>query len=227
VLAVTAVGCTWQDGSPTAASMPLDVAETPDGFARVEAGGVGALIPPEWRTVDTTSADAARHGFVASPRPEAWGEAPRPVAGISATWVDATEVGVPSDYFYLAATGPLLSRLVASERCDTIRQRVYLDNAPMFASGHPRSTGDYVARGEGVCGSRGGRPTRWAYFVAAPGLGPVRRVGIPTSGLYVVVAVAPEGPQADGLLEHLMRHTRFGDATLSDFVRAARAARPA
>ena len=41
---------------------------------------------------------------------------------------------------------------------------------------------------------------RWAYVVAAPGFGPVRQVGIPTSGLYVVIAVV-SGPNADRLLQ--------------------------
>ena len=45
-----------------------------------------------------------------------------------------------------------------------------------------------MAQGKGTCNIHG-TPTRWAYFVAAPGFGPVRRMGIPASGLYVVVAV--------------------------------------
>ena len=85
------------------------------------------------------------------------------------------EVGVPSDFYYLAATGPLLSRLTRSDACRAESQQVFLDNAPNFAAGDAgRSPGDYMARGEGTC-HVGGRPTRWAYFVAAPGFGPVRR----------------------------------------------------
>ena len=66
-----------------------------------------------------------------------------------------------------------------------------------------------------------GVSTRWAYFVAAPGYGPVHEVGIPASGLYVVVAVAPEGDRAASLLDRLIRHTSFGGSSVVDLVAAA------
>jgi hypothetical protein len=141
--------------------------------------------------------------------------------GIAATWVDATQVGVPSDFYYLAATGPLFSRLIDSPDCRAASQQILLDDSPSFASGEIGSSGDYMARGDGTC-SVHGRATRWAYFVAAPGFGPVRRLGIPRSGLYVVVAVVQDRHGAGRALKRLIDQTRFGDAAISDFVRAAR-----
>ncbi|HVF08566.1 MAG TPA: hypothetical protein VNC60_08325, partial [Actinomycetota bacterium] len=63
--------------------------------------------------------------------------------------------------------------------------------------------------------------TRWAYFVAAPGYGPVREVGIPASGLYVVVAVTPEDDRAAWLLNRLIGHTSFGGSSVRDLLDAA------
>jgi hypothetical protein len=141
------------------------------------------------------------------------------VPGMSATWVDATRVGMPSDFYYLAATGPLLSSLTDSRRCSAESPRIFVDRRPDFSTGGP-THGDYVARGEGTCEVRG-VSTRWAYFVAAPGYGPVHEVGIPASGLYVVVAVTPEGEHADPLLNRLIRHTSFGGSSVGDLVDAA------
>jgi hypothetical protein len=119
----------------------------------------------------------------------------------------------------------LLSGLTHSPRCQADRPRVYVNNIPAFVSGDPSSPGDYVARGEGVCHLHG-TVTRWAYFVAAPGFGPVRQIGIPRSGLYVVVAVTHDGRRAASLLDRLITQTRFGDAGIWDFVAAARDRRP-
>ena len=147
------------------------------------------------------------------------------IAGMTATWVDATEVGVPSDFYYLAARGPLMSQLTHSPSCHPQHERVFLDHRPSFASGDATSTGDFMARGEGTCNLHG-RPTRWAYFVAAPGFGPVRELGIPSSGLYVVVAVMRESAGAASALSRLIRHTSFAGASVSDLVHAA-SGRPA
>jgi hypothetical protein len=142
------------------------------------------------------------------------------VAGMAATWVDASQVGVPSDYYYLAATGPVLASLTGSAACDG-RQRVLIDHRPAWMAGTAASPGDYLARGQGTC-LVNGVPTRWAYFVAAPGFGPERRVGIPAAGLYVVVAVLPDSRQAPHLLRTLLLETRFGNAGIRDFVSMAR-----
>jgi hypothetical protein len=141
--------------------------------------------------------------------------------GIAATWIDATVVGVPSDFYYLAATGPLFSQLVHSPDCRAESSRILIDNVPTFASGAAGSPGDYMARGAGTCKVRG-QVTRWAYFVAAPGFGPVRQLGIARSGLYVVVAVLRDGLKAERTLQRLIAQTRFGDTPIRDFVQAVR-----
>jgi hypothetical protein len=137
-------------------------------------------------------------------------------------WVDGTRVGVPSDFYYVAATGPALDLITRSEACSATRQRVFADHLPAFASGDPGSPGDFVARGQGTC--VGHTPARWAYFVAAPGYGPVRRLGIPSSSLYVVVAMMRDSPRAPALLARMLDRTRFGDASITDLISAARRA---
>lgn len=200
----------------------IRVVRSPSSYAEVTAGAVQAFIPDGWRPV--ADVDGAREGFFASPAPGAWQRMDGSTEGMAASWVDASEVGVPSDFYYLAATGPLLSRLTHSADCRANRQQVYVDNSPSFVSGDASSPGDYMASGDGSCRLRG-RVTRWAYFVAAPGFGPVRRVGIPRSGLYMIVAVAQAGRHADALLRRLIDRTRFGGADIGDFVRALRTRR--
>ncbi len=224
VLVIVATGCRGGGVQVTPAAAPgaVQLHGSPSPYAEVTAGPVHALIPDDWRTV-ATSPEGVSRGFYASPHPNAWTRGDGSVEGISATWIDATRVGVPSDFYYLAASGPVVSRLTHSAGCRPISQQVIADHRPAFFDGKPDSVGDYVARGEGTCDVHG-VPTRWAYFVASPGFGPVRRVGIPTSGLYVVVAVIPDSRRAHGLLHTLMHGTRFGDAGLADFAAAARTA---
>ena len=50
--------------------------------------------------------------------------------------------------------------------------------------------------------------------------GPVHTMGIPQSGLYVVVAVMRDSQRASALLDRLITHTSFGGARVSDFVDA-------
>jgi hypothetical protein len=141
--------------------------------------------------------------------------------GMTAVWVDAAAVGVPSDYYYLAATRPALGELISSSRCRSLHERVIVDHRPGFLSGVKSSPGDFVARGSGICRLHG-TWMRWQYFVAAPGYGPVRRVGIPSSGLYVIVALLDVGRSPQGLLDRLMGAARFDGAGMRDFVAAAR-----
>jgi hypothetical protein len=56
--------------------------------------------------------------------------------------------------------------------------------------------------------------------VAAPGYGPIRSVGIPNSGLYVVMAEVG-GPHAGALLQEMLAQATFGDTTVPQLVRAA------
>jgi hypothetical protein len=203
---------------PTVNQIRLERSPTP--YSEVSAGPVHALVPDGWHPIAPTS--FAGEGFFASPSPRAWSRMDGTTEGIAATWVDETEIGVPSDFYYLAATGPLFSRLLDSPDCRAQSQEVYLNHRPSFAAaGKQGSPGDYMARGAGTCHARG-HMTRWAYFVAAPGFGPVRAMGIPRSGLYVVVAVLRNGNEAGRVLQRLIDQTSFGDAAIRDFVRVAR-----
>jgi hypothetical protein len=216
-------GASLPGGSESLSAAAIHVQQSPSPFSQITAGSVRAIVPDGWQPVPATY--GAREGFFASPSPEAWSRMDGSIEGMAATWVDATRVGVPSDFYYLAATGPLLSGLISSPDCRAESPRVYADNLPGFVSGDLSSPGDYVARGEGTCDVRG-RVTRWSYFVAAPGFGPVREVGIPRSGLYVVVAVTREGIRAGALLDRLIAQTRFGGARVRDFVAVFRERRP-
>ena len=223
VVVMTGAGCAglphMNDRGLATGGDPITIERSPSPYSEITSGPVSALVPDGWQPVPDSS--GAREGFFASPSPEAWSRMDGSTEGIAATWVDATVVGVPSDFYYLAATGPLFSQLIHSAACRAESRRVFVDNLPTFASGSADSPGDYMARGEGTCHA-GGRVTRWAYFVAAPGFGPVRQLGIARSGLYVVVAVLRDGRRAGEMLNHLIGETRFGDARIGDFVRAVR-----
>jgi len=214
-------GCTGQPSGASAipGTDVIHIQRSPSPFSEVTAGPVQAMIPDGWQPMPTSG--GAREGFFASPSPDAWARMDGTTEGIAATWIDATVVGVPSDFYYLAATGPLFSQLVHSPDCRAESSRVLLDNVPTFASGVVGSPGDYMAEGEGTCTVRG-HATRWAYFVAAPGFGPVRQLGIARSGLYVVVAVLRDGRMAGRTLQRLIAHTRFGDTPIPAFVDAVR-----
>jgi hypothetical protein len=219
IVAFIATSCT-QVGTSERPSPPPPVTTrtTPSPYARVMSGDVSAMVPKGWRAVPTPTVDGVRGGFFASPRPRAWVRMDGTVPGMSATWVDATKVGVPSDYYYLAATGPLLERLTDG-RCRAVRNEIFANHRPGFDGSRGPSPGDYVARAHGRCAGPASS-TRWASFVAAPGYGPARRVGIPGSGLYVVVAVLPASTGTGLELDRLLRHTAFGGTTVPQLVGA-------
>jgi hypothetical protein len=219
VAAMMAAGCAAQAAQP-APDGDLRISPSPaTPFTLVTAGDVHGAVPDGWYAFPADPVDGIRRGFVASPRAGGWPDIDGTSVGMAATWVDATRVGVPSDYYYLAANGPLLSRITTSTSCRGAAQ-VYLDRRPTFDPTRP-SPGHFMAQGEGTC-RRGSHLTRYAYFVAAPGYGPVHELGIPASGLYVVVAVVPQEHGAGGLLHELLRQTRFGDDGIRDFVASAR-----
>jgi hypothetical protein len=221
VLALVAAGC---GGGIAVSPSPGDhllITESPTPYREVTAGPVRAMLPDSWRPSLASTADDPRQGIVAGP-PDATPDGGRPpLEGYAAMWVDGTRVGVPSDYYYLAATQPALDLITHAESCSSTREHIYADHLPAFASGSPSSPGDFVARGQGTC-LLGHTPSRWAYFVAAPGYGPVRQLGIPTSSLYVVVAVMPDSPRAPSLLQRIVDRTEFGGATIGDLIAAAR-----
>jgi len=226
VLAAAAltVGCSGDPSGRHGADGPSQLLVQPSTapYSQVTAGPVRALVPDGWTAVPAHSVDDVRGGFVASPHPGAWHTVDGRTSGMAATWIDATRVGVPSDFYYLAANGPLMSGLNDSPDCRADRRRVFLDHRPSFADGTAGSPGDYMASAEGTCRASGGL-TRWAYFVAAPGFGPVRSIGIPDSGLYVVVAVVPDASGSAATLHRIIANASFAGSTVADFVAAAHA----
>lgn len=224
-MAVGAVSACSPAASQPAPLSDLLISPSPTPFTLVTAGEVRGAVPDEWHASLVDPAFGVRGGFVASPRIGGWPDIDGSAVGMSATWVDATRVGVPSDFYYLVANGPLLSRLTTSANCDKQSQRIYLDRRPTFDIDR-HSPGHFMAAGAGLC-RRGEQATRYAYFVAAPGFGPVHRMGIPSSGLYVVVAVVPAEGGSRHLLQQLIGRTRFGDDAIRDFVAVARSAQTA
>lgn len=184
----------------------------------VSSGGVTVLVPRTWEVRELDPRARERAGLQASASLSAW-SGRRPQEGVEAFWLDATAVRVPSDYYYLAARGPALDRPLAVWRCRRTETRVLADERPTFDR-RRESRGDFVATATGTCG-RGESATRWASFVAAPGFGPVRRLGIPQSGLYYALVVVPKGPGAEGRLELLLSRVSFGGTTVSEFLQAS------
>jgi hypothetical protein len=204
-----------------APALQLTIRHAATAFDVVTAGPVQALVPDTWRPIRTTSHEF-QEGVVASPAAaRETGSVNGTHEGLAAVWVDGARVGVPSDYYYLAATGPALDALTDARNCSEATNRVFVDHRPSYFSGPADSPGDYLARGGGTCRSNGA-DMRWAYYVAAPGYGPVRSVGIPSSGLYVVAAVVPDTPSAHDRLSTLLHGARFAGAGIHDFIAAAR-----
>jgi hypothetical protein len=222
-VSLAAAGCVGVEAQPPALpGAQIVLVPTASPYVRIVAGSVSALVPHGWNAVPVDPA-GFHEGFVASPG-LLGPTATEPVRqGITATWVDAAKVGVPSDLYYLAATGPMLSGLQRAPGCRSSSRRVFADHVPAFIDGNDSSSGDFMAEGEGVCRAHGLPATRWSYFIAAPGFGPAGAVGIPGSGLYVVVAVTLESPRAHQLLMRLLDHVRFGATGIGDFQRAVRA----
>jgi hypothetical protein len=211
-LALGAISCSG-DPSPTDTGRPASVNDPR--FTRISAYGVSAEVPGDW--VATPADDEAfATGVSASPGP---GRLVPGEQGLLATRVDATEVGAPSDLYYLAARGPLMGRIRADRRCTVTSHTVYADHAPTAITGRAHSPGDFVASAHGTCSMHHVK-TRWSYFVAAPGLGPAQARGIPGSGLYVIMAATAAKPGSGHMLHHLVQHVRFGQDGAADFVRA-------
>jgi hypothetical protein len=200
--------------------VPSAATPSPELRLHVQAGHVQALIPDGWEARLLPSTRYPQEGFVAAPQISEWERAAGTVGGMEAFWIDVAKLRIPSDYYYLAARGPALGSLARNDDCRSAKAEVFVDHPPDF-TGRRFSPGDYVAAATGTCRTKAGR-TRWGYVVAAPGYGPVRRVGIPNSGLYVIIA-AMSGPRADVLVSEMIESTRFGDSTFSQIVDAARA----
>lgn len=196
--------------APTAQGAPL---------VQVVESEIEVLVPKEWRVHRIGAAH--RRGVQASLN-EFEKRRSRAV-GMEIYWVDAAKLGVPSDYYYLAARGPAMSRF-AGKRCQKTSQHVALDDRPRFD--HRReSPGTFVAVSSGTCESkRRGHRTRWTSFVAAPGFGAVKRIGIPSSGMYSATVMVEDSPRAQEDLERLVASIRFGGTSVAQFLAAAEAA---
>jgi hypothetical protein len=191
-------------------------------MVELRAGDIHAVFPHSWEARPLPAARYPHQGFMASPRIAEWDEGRGMVRGMEVYWIDVAEVRIPSDFYYLVARGPALGSLGTSEYCRAAKLEVLVDHPPDL-TGAAFSPGDYVASAEGTCATQGKR-TRWAYVVAAPGYGPAREIGIPTSGLYVVVAVV-SGSRSDVLLRQMMAGARFGNASISQIVDLAQGTR--
>lgn len=194
---------------------PLASKASPAPMVQVEAGDVHAVFPRSWHA-EPLSAGDLREGFVASPRIDAWERRMGAVQGIEVFWVDLDRVESPSAYYYLAARGAALRP--PGTDCSLLHHQVVVDHPPDFTGGG-FSPSDYVAAAEGRCGAHA-RQMRWAYVVAAPGFGPARRVGIPTSGLYVVMAEV-SGLHAAQLLREMLAATSFNGTPIATIAGAA------
>lgn len=185
----------------------------------ISAGRVQALVPNGWEVQLIGSSTTPRIGLKASNSLEEWKATKGRAQGLEAYWVDAAHVGVPTDYYYLAARGPASRRLAAKEDCRSTGRRVLLNERPRFDR-RIDSPGNYVAMATGTCRSRK-TETRWASFVAAPGFGAVRALGIPQSGLYYVLVVVKDGPRARDRIGRLLQSVSFGGTPVTDFLRVA------
>jgi hypothetical protein len=134
--------------------------------------------------------------------------------------VDAASIQVPSDYYYLAARGTALEPPFHLKACESDMRQVLADHRPVLDR-RLFSPGDFVAMSAQTC-RVGDITTRRATFVAAPGYGPMRKLGIPESGLYFAIVVMPDGPQAEERIHDVLMKVSFGGTTVSEFLRAAR-----
>jgi hypothetical protein len=204
---------------PTFSVEPWPAPESPAPLALVQAGAVAGVVPDTWEARLLPATRFPQRGFMASPSLVDWERGVRHVAGVEMFWIDVAEVEIPSDYYYLVARGPAMDALSSDQACRPSSEEVFVDHPPDF-SGEAFSPGDYVFSASGTCMANGTR-ARWKYVVAAPGFGPVRQVGIPNSGLYVVLAVV-SGSRSRLLLDEIIGGARFGNASIEQIVASAR-----
>lgn len=221
-LAAVATACTRaplpQPGPQTLSIVPVASTASPSPLAEVRIGLVRAVIPRSWQASTLPDSRVPAEGFVASPDLAGWERGAAHVQGIEAFWVDIGRLQIPTDYYYLAAKNASFGQLDQSRSCERVRPTVLANHPPDYTGRH-FSPGDFVASAAGRCVTNG-RSSHWAYMVAAPGFGPLRHVGIPTSGLYVVMADVA-GPQSETMLNEMMEGARFNSATVAQLLQAA------
>jgi hypothetical protein len=205
----------------SAGTSPATFTPPPSAEASIQTvtlAGVSITVPRKWDVRPLPSASTATVGIQASKDLARVRAVDRRAPALEAWWVDATKIPLPSDYYYLAAEGPGVGQM---ESCTRDSRDVALDRRPRLDR-RRESPGDYVATASGTCEIQG-RVTRWASFVAAPGFGPVRQLGIPQSGLYFASVMLPEGPQAARRVERMLTRVTFGGTGVTEFLEAAHA----
>jgi hypothetical protein len=207
VIALTLSGAPRPGGTPRADASPLRL---------VAVDGVTAFVPSSWEFQPIQRDTAHLRGLQASRNLARWTGGGKG-QGIEAYWVDSTQVRLPSDYYVLAARGPAMESLPTQDSCRSDSSKVFLGGPKPHDI--PRG---YLATASGTCRSAGGR-TRWAAFVAAPGFGPIREMGIPQSGLYFAMASVEDGPQADETLNRMLTGISFGVTEVSDMLQVVEA----
>jgi len=221
-LAAVTTACTRvplsQPGPQTLSIVPVVSTASPSPLVEVRIGLVRAIIPKSWEARTLPSSKVPAEGFVASPDLARWEHGAAHVQGIEAFWVDIGQLQIPTDYYYLAAKNASFGQIDQAGMCGQVRPTVLANHPPDYTGRH-FSPGDFVASAAGRCVADG-RPSHWAYMVAAPGFGPLRHVGIPTSGLYVVAADVA-GPRSGTMLNEMMNGARFNSATVSQLLQAA------
>lgn len=185
----------------------------------MQSGQVQGLIPSDWQAEPLPQTRFPQQGFVASPQLADWEGGGGAIRGMEAFWVDVTGLDIASDYYYVVAKGPAMASMADNENCHLTDEEILADNPPHL-TGLGFSPGDYVVSARGTC-RIDGKATKWAYVVAAPGFGPVRQVGLPSSGLYVVFAVV-SGKRAGELLQEMIDGARFANVSITQIVAAAR-----
>jgi hypothetical protein len=184
----------------------------------VASAGVAAYVPPGWEVRPLRRAGSDLMGLEASQHLERFVPDLGKGQGMTAYWVDATRVRLPSDYYVLAARGPALESLPSQDRCHSDGNTVLLGQG----RSHETLPDGFMATARGTCQTADG-DTRWAAFVAAPGYGPLREMGIPQSGMYFALASVPQGPGDDRMLDRIISGVTFGETQVSDFLEAAKA----
>ena len=198
---------------------PIDAKSSPSPLVQVQVGSVRGVFPKDWKAQPLPAGLLSQQGFEASPSIAGWERGEFGVQGMEAFWVDIDKLSIPSDYYYLAARSATFDRLGRDKHCSAPQSDVIVNHPPDF-TGTTFSASDFVASARGSCVAGDGTITRWAYVVAAPGFGPTRQVGIPTSGLYVVMAEVT-GLHAESLMKAILSGATFGDTTVPQLVAAA------
>ena len=176
VVLTMGAGCTGQPRGSRAASGAdvIHIERSPSPFSEVTAGAVRAMIPDGWQP---SHPGGAREGFFASPSPtrgRAWtarSRASRP-RGSTRPWSASPPTSTTWRRRARSSRSWPTPANAAPIEPRPGRQR------PDLPSGAVRLARRLHGRAEGTCTVEG-MSTRWAYFVAAPGFGPVRQVGIP------------------------------------------------